>query len=150
MAIKELKSITLPVEGMTCAACVTHVGDAIREVDGVASVSVNLAMEQATVEFDPALADIPDLIEAVDDSGYKAGVARITLNIGGMTCAACVTHVGNALREVDGVVSASVNLATEQATVEYIPWAGNPPRHEVHGGRRRLFCGGRRRRGHGR
>ena len=121
MAIKELKSITLPVEGMTCAACVTHVGDALRDVEGVESVSVNLAMEQATVEFDPALAAIPDLIEAVDDSGYKAGVARINLNIGGMTCAACVTHVGNALREVDGVLSASVNLAMEQATVEYIP-----------------------------
>ncbi len=120
MTIKDLKIITLPVEGMTCAACVTHVGNALREVDGVENVSVNLAMEQATVEFDPALADIPDLIEAVDDSGYKAGVARITLNIGGMTCAACVTHVGNALREVDGVISASVNLATEQATVEYI------------------------------
>ena len=121
MTVKELKSITLPVEGMTCAACVSHVGDALREVGGVASVSVNLPMEQATVEFDPEQADISDLIEAVDDSGYKAGVARITLNIGGMTCAACVTHVGNALREVDGVVAASVNLATEQATVEYVP-----------------------------
>ena len=121
MTVKELKSITLPVEGMTCAACVSHVGDALREVGGVASVSVNLPMEQATVEFDPEQAAISDLIEAVDDSGYKAGVARITLNIGGMTCAACVTHVGNALREVDGVVAASVNLATEQATVEYVP-----------------------------
>ena len=120
MAIKDLKSITLPVEGMTCAACVTHVGNALREVEGVSSVSVNLATEQATVEFDPAQAAIPALIEAVGDSGYKAGVARVTLSIGGMTCAACVTHVGNALREVDGVLSASVNLATEQATVEYI------------------------------
>ena len=84
-------------------------------------MAVNLAMEQATVEFDPERATIPELLEAVDDSGYKAGLALITLNIGGMTCAACVSHVGNALREVDGVISASVNLATEQATVEYVP-----------------------------
>ena len=121
MTTKALKKITLPVEGMTCAACVSHVEGALREVGGVARVAVNLAMEQATVEFDPERATIPELLEAVDDSGYKAGLALITLNIGGMTCAACVSHVGNALREVDGVVSASVNLATEQATVEYVP-----------------------------
>ena len=121
MTTKALKKITLPVEGMTCAACVSHVEGALKEVGGVARVAVNLAMEQATVEFDPERATIPELLEAVDDSGYKAGLALITLNIGGMTCAACVSHVGNALREVDGVVSASVNLATEQATVEYVP-----------------------------
>ncbi len=127
MTIKDLKSITLPVAGMTCAACVSHVGNALREVDGVTSAEVNLAMEQATVEFDPERATIPELLEAVDDAGYKAGVSRVTLNIGGMTCAACVSHVGNALREVDGVISASVNLATEQATVEYIPGQASLP-----------------------
>ena len=121
MTTKALKKIILPVEGMTCAACVSHVEGALKEVGGVARVAVNLAMEQATVEFDPERATIPELLEAVDDSGYKAGLALITLNIGGMTCAACVSHVGNALREVDGVISASVNLATEQATVEYVP-----------------------------
>ncbi len=127
MTIKDLKSITLPVAGMTCAACVSHVGNALREVDGVTSAEVNLAMEQATVEFDPEQATIPELVEAVDDAGYKAGVSRVTLNIGGMTCAACVSHVGNALREVDGVLSASVNLATEQATVEYISGQASLP-----------------------
>ncbi len=127
MTIKDLKSITLPVAGMTCAACVSHVGNALREVDGVTSAEVNLAMEQATVEFDPEQATIPELIEAVDDAGYKAGVSRVTLNIGGMTCAACVSHVGNALQEVDGVLSASVNLATEQATVEYVPGQASLP-----------------------
>ena len=127
MTIKDLKSITLPVAGMTCAACVSHVGNALREVAGVTSAEVNLAMEQATVEFDPEQATIPELIEAVDDAGYRAGVSRVTLNIGGMTCAACVSHVGNALREVDGVLFASVNLATEQATVEYIPGQASLP-----------------------
>ena len=49
------------------------------------------------------------------------GTALITLNIGGMTCASCVVHVEHALKEVDGVLSANVNLATEQAAVEYVP-----------------------------
>ena len=46
---------------------------------------------------------------------------KVTLNIGGMTCAACVHHVESALAGVDGVSGATVNLATERATVEYFP-----------------------------
>ena len=120
MSIKTPKRITLPVDGMTCASCVYHVEGALREVAGVSQVTVNLATEQATVDFDSDTATLADLMEAVDDSGYKTGVARISLNIGGMTCASCVAHVERALGEVEGVVSASVNLATERATVEYV------------------------------
>ena len=114
------KKITLAVEGMTCASCVSHVEDALKDVAGVISAKVNLATEQATVEFDPDKATLLDLVEAVDVSGYKAGLAQISLNIGGMTCASCVSHVESALREVEGVISANVNLATERATVDYI------------------------------
>jgi Cu+-exporting ATPase len=121
MSTKAAKKITLPVEGMTCASCVSHVEDALKEVEGVSQVAVNLATEQATVEFDPERATLNQLIEAVDDSGYKAGAAHMTLNIGGMTCASCVSHVEAALKEVEGVLSANVNLATERATVDYIP-----------------------------
>ncbi|MDA0987873.1 MAG: heavy metal translocating P-type ATPase [Chloroflexi bacterium] len=121
MSTKTPKKIVLPVEGMTCASCVSHVEGALKEVSGVLSANVNLATEQATVEFDDDKATISELIHAVDDSGYKTGLAHITLNIGQMTCASCVVHVEHALKEVEGVLSANVNLATEQATVEYIP-----------------------------
>ena len=46
---------------------------------------------------------------------------RLTLPIGGMTCASCVLHLEKALSRVEGVTSAGVNLATERATVEYLP-----------------------------
>ena len=114
------KQIVLRVDGMTCASCVAHVEGALKEVDGVADARVNLATEKATVEFDPAQATARDLIEAIDDSGYKTVVDKVTLNVGGMTCASCVAHVEKALTEMEGVVSASVNLATERATVEYL------------------------------
>jgi Cu+-exporting ATPase len=105
---------------MTCASCVSHVGNALKKVVGVTSVSVNLATEQATIEFNDDIAAIADLVHSVDDSGYKTSLAQITLNIGKMTCAACIIHVEHALKEVEGVISANVNLATEQAMVEYI------------------------------
>ena len=120
MTTKELKKVTLPVEGMTCASCVAHVEEALKEVPGVALAEVNLATEKATVEFDPKQATASDLAEAVNDAGYTAVVDKVTLNIGGMTCASCVAHVEEALKEVEGIVSANVNLATEQATVEYL------------------------------
>ena len=44
-----------------------------------------------------------------------------SLNVGGMTCAACVYHVERALTGVPGVANASVNLGVERATVEYTP-----------------------------
>ena len=112
--------LTLLVEGMTCASCVAHVQEALEEVPGVSKVSVNLATEEALVDLDPREVGPSMLTRALDDAGYAAGVDKVTLNIGGMTCASCVAHVQDALTEVSGVLSASVNLATEQAFVQYL------------------------------
>ncbi len=116
---KQTTKVTLPVAGMTCASCVSHVEEALRKVAGVSEVSVNLATEKATVQYDPSVAGVADLVRAVGSTGYEVRRARIVLSIGDMTCASCVSHVEDALRGLDGVLSASVNLATERATVEY-------------------------------
>ena len=113
--------ITLPITGMTCAACVSHVSDALEDISGVESVSVNLATEKASLELRSDAVDLSTLIGAVEDAGYGIGTHKTTLAIGGMTCAACVIHVENALEGADGVMSAQVNLATERAAVEYVP-----------------------------
>ena len=113
--------VTLPIQGMTCAACVSHVEKAIGAVEGVAGVSVNLAVETAAVELSTATVPVEDLRRAVSNAGYSIPPSKATLTIGGMTCAACVSHVEGALRGVTGVLEASVNLATEKATLEYLP-----------------------------
>ena len=114
------KQLTLPVQGMTCASCVSHVERGLNKVDGVTAANVNLATERATVTFDPTRAKPADLVSAVRDVGYDVPVEKVVLPIGGMTCASCVSHVERALNKVDGVLAANVNLATEKATVEYI------------------------------
>ncbi len=116
-----MKSLTLPVLGMTCASCVAHVEEALRSIPGVISASVNLATERATVNYNPDGTGLADFVRAIKDAGYNVPVEKATLPIVGMTCASCVAHVEEALKEVEGVLSASVNLATERATVEYIP-----------------------------
>ena len=118
---KAARQLRLPVGGMTCASCVGHVEGALRRVPGVSSAVVNLATERATVEIDTAQVPLKELACAVAGVGYTVPVERANLNIGGMTCASCVGHVEGALNVVEGVLSADVNLATERASVEYIP-----------------------------
>ncbi|MBI4336989.1 MAG: copper ion binding protein [Chloroflexi bacterium] len=115
------QKITLPVQGMTCASCVLHVEEALKEVPGVTQVKVNLATEKAMVEVGPESVPIAKLVAAVDDAGYKIAKDKLTISVGGMTCASCVAHVEGGLREVPGVLKATVSLSLERATVEYIP-----------------------------
>ena len=118
---KNIIKINLPVEGMTCAACVAHVENALQSVPGMVDASVNLGTEKALVEFDSAEASFQVIEEAVSGAGYKLGTQSASLNIGGMTCGACVMHVENALKGVPGVSEANVNLGVERASVEFIP-----------------------------
>ncbi len=75
MPLSSPNTLVLPVAGMTCAACVYHVGEALRSVDGVAEVSVNLATERATISLDDAEGanspDLETLARAVADAGYR-------------------------------------------------------------------------------
>jgi Cu+-exporting ATPase len=118
-------SLPLPITGMTCASCVLHVGNALREVPGVASADVSLAAETAQVRMSTNGDDMPAarLVAAVKDAGYGVSTTTERLTIGGMTCASCVHHVGNALRGVPGVVRADASLAAEAAEVEFVAGA---------------------------
>jgi Cu+-exporting ATPase len=117
----ETQTVELDVLGMTCASCANTVERTLSRTEGVEAAHVNIATERASVTFDPAVVDLSRLVGKVREVGYDAAVERVVLPIGGMTCAACVRHVERALSRVDGVLDASVNLATERAVVEYLP-----------------------------
>ena len=65
--------LVLPIEGMTCASCVRRVERSLKKVPGVVEANVNLATERAQVDFDPELADVAQLSEAVEKAGYRVG-----------------------------------------------------------------------------
>ena len=115
------KQITLPVTGMTCAMCVKNVERSLKRADGVADVSVNLATEKATVDYDADRVSEGELIKRLEGAGYGVVAASIDLPITGMTCAMCQKNVERALNRAEGVVNANVNLASEKATVSYLP-----------------------------
>ena len=115
------RQLTLPVHGMNCAACVAHVEQALKGVEGVTEVNVNLATEKASVRLSIEGLEIEQLTRAVHEAGYEVPTETVILPIGGMNCAACSNHVEEALNGVSGVVQANVNLATERATVTFVP-----------------------------
>ena len=122
-------SLSLPVSGMTCASCVSHVEGALKELPGVSNVVVNLATNKASLSYDPALVKPADMQRAVENVGYAVMSSEVTLDVRGMTlrqaqgdaCASCVAHVESALKELVGVQEAVVNLGLNTARVSYIP-----------------------------
>jgi Au+-exporting ATPase len=118
MAGASASPISLPIEGMTCASCVGRVEAALRKVQGVGSVAVNLATERAEIRPNgDGPVDRAALVQAVEKAGYDVPAQTIELSVEGITCASCVGRVERALQAVPGVTQATVNLATERATV---------------------------------
>ena len=111
--------IRLPVTGMTCASCVMRVEKALKTVVGVRDATVNLATEEASVAVDIGVSTAV-LVDAVRKSGYDISTKEVSLFVGAMTCASCARRVESALLKVPGVSGASVNLATEKATVSLL------------------------------
>jgi Cu+-exporting ATPase len=111
---------SLPITGMTCTNCAATIEKGLAETEGVEKASVNFASEKATIEYDPVKVDLTKIKDTISELGYGIATKKSIFPVGGMTCAACVARVEKALKDVHGVVSVNVNLASEKATVEYL------------------------------
>ena len=111
------------VTGMSCASCAAHVQKAVAKVPGVAECAVNIATEKMTVLFDESVTGFEQLKKTVEDAGYglleeRPSAKRVELAGEGMTCAAALRRWKGG-KKINGVKSASVNLATNKAAIEY-------------------------------
>src|SRR4029078_8368361 len=75
------QQITIPVGGMTCAACQAHVQRALRKTPGVREANVNLMTREASVAYDPERVDAEHLVSAIRDSGYEAELPAPVRNV---------------------------------------------------------------------
>jgi Cu+-exporting ATPase len=73
----KVEKLSLPVEGMTCASCVSRVEKTISKFEGIKSVNVNLANEKASFEYDPNLVDLKKLAQTIEDAGYKLDLSSL-------------------------------------------------------------------------
>jgi Cu+-exporting ATPase len=125
---EKIAQMTLELEGMSCASCALRIEKGLKKLPGVREAHVNLATERATVTFDPSAVSVQQMLDKVSAVGYKAtpvatgpAEASVELSISGMTCASCARRIEQVLAHTDGVLTASVNLATERGTVRYNP-----------------------------
>ncbi|ASN03606.1 heavy metal translocating P-type ATPase [Virgibacillus necropolis] len=116
--MSETNHATLGITGMTCAACSTRVEKVLNKMDGV-EAQVNLTTEKATVDYDSKKTSIEDITKKIENVGYGVLMEKAEFDIFGMTCAACSTRIEKVLNKQDGVKLATVNLTTENATIEY-------------------------------
>ncbi|MDO5095905.1 MAG: heavy metal translocating P-type ATPase [Peptostreptococcaceae bacterium] len=112
---------TFSIQGMTCAACAARIEKVVGKLDGVQSVTVNLASEKMVVEAENI--DEHMIVERIEKIGFGAkplpkGSVE-TLKVLGMTCAACSARVEKMVGRMEGVNSVNVNLTTERMTVDF-------------------------------
>lgn len=117
----ELKETSLQITGMTCAACATRIEKGLNKLDGVEVANVNLALEKSTIKFHPDKVNEQEFEKKIEALGYGVVKDKREFAITGMTCAACATRIEKGLNKMEGVTLANVNLALENAVVEFNP-----------------------------
>lgn len=120
---ENLAQVSLPVQGMTCAACVSRVEKVLKNLAGVQEVQVNLLSSKAAVAYASGQTGVPQMVKAIQDIGYEVPEEEVLLTVRGMTCAACVSKVEKAIKGLPGITSVVVNLPAESAKVKFYPGA---------------------------
>ncbi|MBT6605382.1 copper-translocating P-type ATPase [Candidatus Bathyarchaeota archaeon] len=117
--------MVIPVKGMHCATCALSISKGLFKKEGVSKADVNYGTEKAVVEYDPEKISLDEIGDVIRELEYEPVLptddkeSEITLQIVGMTCAACVAAVEKALERINGVNNVVVSLATEKAYVKY-------------------------------
>ncbi len=107
------------ISGMKCSSCAQNIEGVLGKHDGVISAVVNLPLERATVRYEPAKVSPEELAGDVESLGYHVVKDRVTLDVGGMTCASCAQNVEKVLKRLEGVSSVNVNVSMGKARIEY-------------------------------
>ncbi|MBX0323047.1 heavy metal translocating P-type ATPase [Halomicroarcula sp. F13] len=119
------RTVRLELTGMSCANCSATIEERVAELDGVESVDANYATDEGSVTYDPETVSLGDVVAAVEDAGYGVVTETATIGITDMSCANCAETNAEALERTEGVVSADVNYATDEAQVTYLPSAAS-------------------------
>jgi len=118
---RKLARIELPLSGISPQGSFAPLEAALGALPGVSEAKVNLAAGRADVSYDPARVGLPQLAEAVRVAGFSLGRARTRIGIENLRCASCVRFIEDELMSTPGVLNATVNIATQEAAVDYLP-----------------------------
>jgi len=120
-----VRSLELPIVGLGSASSARAVEQALLDLVGVEEAAANPTVSRVHVVFDPARVGVDDLVRALERIGHRADAASVRIGIDGIYCASCVSKIEDALLATPGVLEATVNPATEEAAVRYVPSHSN-------------------------
>ncbi len=121
------QKVSFKIRGMSCSGCAANVQKKLSNVEGIINANVNIATEKGQVEYYSSKINVPAILKAVEDVGYKAileeekKIEKVTLKITGMSCTSCANNVEKTLRNIEGIISANINFVVEKVTIEYYP-----------------------------
>lgn len=135
-----MRTVTIPVEGMSCGSCAARIKKTLKAVDGVASAEVSLERREVLVRYAPGKVAPERIVSEINELGYKATLPKkeepkaaragaatsdsrvktTTIPVLGMACESCAETVTGLLREMPGVEEARVNLKGKEARVKYV------------------------------
>jgi P-type Cu+ transporter len=119
--MSQAKQVILPITGMTCANCVATVERNLKKDKGVMVANVNLSSERATIEYNPEVSNLRNLIERVNKAGYGVATGEADLLIKHLSDNNDARRIERAVNKIEGVLDVSVSITTEQAKIKYIP-----------------------------
>ena len=118
---RTLTRIELPLSGPPLNEHSTHLESTLRALDGVDEVKVNLTAGRLEVQYDAQKVDVARLVGAIKSVGFQVGGTKVKIGIENLRCASCVKFIEDELKSTQGVLDATVNIATQEATVDYLP-----------------------------
>uniref|UniRef100_A0A4W4F2A3 Copper-transporting ATPase 2 n=1 Tax=Electrophorus electricus TaxID=8005 RepID=A0A4W4F2A3_ELEEL len=124
-----LQKVTVGIKGMTCDSCVQSIEGLVSQRDGIKSVLVALMAGKVEIKYDPEALDPAKIVQLISALGFGASVMEdgavsdgvLNLSVTGMTCASCVHNIEAKLCRTEGVLEATVALATSKAHVKFDP-----------------------------
>ncbi|MGM0878424.1 MAG: heavy metal translocating P-type ATPase [Bacillota bacterium] len=118
--MSQTKELSLSITGMTCASCANRIEKVLNKIKSV-HANVNLATESVKISYDESEVALNQIINKIETLGYTVPKEKVELDIHGMTCASCVSRIEKVLNKTEGIEKATVNLASEKATITYNP-----------------------------
>ena len=115
------KNLILPIQGMTCANCVSTVERNVKKLDGVQSVAVNLSSERAAVSYDESDIGLDEIINRIQRAGYDVALAEGDFILKNSPDTLDSERIVKELLKVSGIRDVNINISTSKVSVRYIP-----------------------------
>ena len=115
------KNLILPIQGMTCANCVSTVERNLKKLDGIQTVTVNLSSERAAVSFEDQKVDLDQIVQKIKRAGYDVAVAEGEFVLKENPDAVDSERISRNLLKVVGIRDVQSNVASGKVVVQYIP-----------------------------